>query len=423
MTSLYNYEKDIASEIIGKQPSWIIRSGSGVLLFSILVFLFMSAYVRYPDTIQAPILVTSDIPPIRLVAKRSGYINVINFPDKGHVVKGQAIVVLESHADYQTVLLLEKQLRDFELLKGNNSFYQYKKVGDLQSSFDKFKNVLLKYELLLKNNKIHLEKKNAEKLKAKYLSLDKEFQFKLKTATEQYNLQNQRLKAHDSLMVNGSVSGNTLISIKQTVLELRSKIENIRITRKENDLILTEINQKLAKDELEFNNQKLALKYEIDIERIALLNHIQNWKQTNVLTSPIDGVVSYTRNWSRNQYVEVGQEVLIVTPFKFRVKGEMKILDRGVGKIEKNQKVFIELDSFPAYQFGQLKGVVKSISLVPDQDGYLIKINFPEQLKTTYDYDINHAPMYKGRAKIILKKRSLLSRLFDSVSYLLIKDS
>ena len=118
----------------------------------------------------------------------------------------------------------------------------------------------------------------------------------------------------------------------------------------------------------------------------------------------------------------MGESMFTLSPQEFEVHGQMKLASRGAGRVKPDQPVYIELDSFPATQFGQLKGKVKSVSLVPDKNGYLVNIVLPSQLKTTFDYALNQAPYYSGNAKIILHKRTLLSRFFDSVSYMIKKD-
>ena len=74
MKTTYTYENNIVSEIIGKQPAWLIRAGAGLLLFVIMVVLAFASFIQYPDVIKSSILITSDVPPVQLVSKRSAYI-------------------------------------------------------------------------------------------------------------------------------------------------------------------------------------------------------------------------------------------------------------------------------------------------------------------------------------------------------------
>ena len=44
-------------EIIGTTPGWILRWGSTAALMVLLLLALMSWFIRYPDTIEAPVVV------------------------------------------------------------------------------------------------------------------------------------------------------------------------------------------------------------------------------------------------------------------------------------------------------------------------------------------------------------------------------
>ena len=339
------------------------------------------------------------------------------------VETNQPLIILESSASYETIFLLANKLNTFQLSDVDIWHTPHQNLGEIQAEYNMFQEVLLNYALLLNNNQLSLNKKNAQELINKYLALDSEYKIKLETATELTHLQIKRLEAYNSLINKGGVPSNQIILIKQEMLQLKSNIENIRITRKNNELLLIKIKQSISNEALAHQNEVAKIENQIHTLRLALINSINQWKKNYIIIAPTSGVISFTKRWSLNQYLKEGQDVLTISPNHFIIEGEMKISGRGVGKIVKNQKVYINLDSFPANQFGQLKGTITGVSLIPDQQGYLVTVALPEQLKTTYNYNIALAPMYEGQAKIILDERSLLSRLFDSVSYLLQKDS
>ena len=51
-----------------------------------------------------------------------------------------------------------------------------------------------------------------------------------------------------------------------------------------------------------------------DIQRIK--GEIENWKQTFLLISPIDGKIALTNAWSEQQFVKAEEEVLTVAPLQ-----------------------------------------------------------------------------------------------------------
>ncbi len=71
-------EAEVRSEevqdILGRVPSWITRNGT-IMIYSVLVILIFGSWLfKYPDIIVAPIVVTSENPPVKSSCK-SGWKN------------------------------------------------------------------------------------------------------------------------------------------------------------------------------------------------------------------------------------------------------------------------------------------------------------------------------------------------------------
>jgi hypothetical protein len=64
-------------EILTRVPHWMIRWGSIVVLFILLLLFLVSWLIKYPDVITTQIIITTNIPPEKLVAKVSGKIEVV----------------------------------------------------------------------------------------------------------------------------------------------------------------------------------------------------------------------------------------------------------------------------------------------------------------------------------------------------------
>jgi len=82
-------------------------------------------------------------------------------------------------------------------------------------------------------------------------------------------------------------------------------------------------------------------------------------------------------------------------------------------KIKEGQKVNIKLESYPDTEFGTLTGEVKSISLIPDNEGfYLIEVFLPKKLITSYNNKIEFKQEMRGVADIITEDLRLIERFF-----------
>jgi hypothetical protein len=79
--------------------------------------------------------------------------------------------------------------------------------------------------------------------------------------------------------------------------------------------------------------------------------------------------------------------------------------------VQPGQAVHIRLDNFPWQEFGQLKGVVKSISAIPEEGNYLVEVALPQGLRTTYNRQLEFRQEMQGQAHIVVEDLRLLQRL------------
>ena len=118
---------------------------------------------------------------------------------------------------------------------------------------------------------------------------------------------------------------------------------------------------------------------------------------------------------SSYQTIKQGEPIFSVLPKDNQVLAHLIVPPHGAGKIKKGQSVIIKLVSYPYQEFGKLIGKVKSISLIPSQNYYLIMVDLPNGLKSDNNQILSFSKNMVGTAEIITAKRSLLSRLFDKI--------
>ena len=74
------YEKielrsDDVQEILGTPPSWILRWGITFVFMGVILLGVVSWIVKYPDIIHAPVLITTNVPPVPVVSRTTGYLS------------------------------------------------------------------------------------------------------------------------------------------------------------------------------------------------------------------------------------------------------------------------------------------------------------------------------------------------------------
>jgi hypothetical protein len=83
------------------------------------------------------------------------------------------------------------------------------------------------------------------------------------------------------------------------------------------------------------------------------------------------------------------------------------------GKVRVGQEVLIKLANYPYQEFGTLNGRVLSITSVPKDGSYLLKVALPRQLRTSAELTLEAKQELIGVAEVITDKLSLLSRMFN----------
>lgn len=82
-------------DILTQPPHWMIRWGNTVIFIILLMVLFMSYIIKYPEFIPASIVVTYKNPPEKLEARTNSKIEKILVKDHQSVNKNQVMMVLQ----------------------------------------------------------------------------------------------------------------------------------------------------------------------------------------------------------------------------------------------------------------------------------------------------------------------------------------
>jgi multidrug resistance efflux pump len=127
-------------EILTRVPHWMIRWGSVVVLLILVSLFFVSWLVKYPDVISTPIVITTTIPPEKLVAKVTGKIEVILVNDRATILKNTPLAVIENSANYNDVFLLKSIVDTINIDKNKFPFEKLKssQLGEIESLFALF---------------------------------------------------------------------------------------------------------------------------------------------------------------------------------------------------------------------------------------------------------------------------------------------
>jgi multidrug resistance efflux pump len=420
------------SDIIDRMPTafskWV---ATAIVVFSILLFVFGWA-IKYPDVVTGQIKINSNMSPVKLPAHVSGKINILGFKAQDTVKEGEYIAVIQNPANTDDVQKIASLMNQFDpnesgtfdravtlfpekVSLGELNMKYYSFLSSLKSIIDYFDdNVYEQQQISLADGirwrkKILDETKNAlsistenleisEKWLDKYSSLNKDL-----VSTYEFEIDRSRIE---------------LLSAKQNNQNLVKEIASV-------EMQITESENKLSQLSVERKEKERQLHLDLFASYHELNDQIKQWEQTYVLKAPFDGQVEFLKFWTDDQFVQAGEDVFGIVPKENTILGQVLLPAMGAGKVKVGSNVTIKLDDYPYAEFGSVKGVVRSISLITNEyktsqsnvNTYLVLVDMPDGLITNYGDKLDFKYEIGGQADIIVKDRRLIERLFDNIKF------
>jgi len=426
MTEKENQKIEIRSDevqdILGMVPSWIIRWGTVVILLTVAVIIAGSWIFRYPDIKRADIIVTTENPPATLVARSDGQIERLFVRDSQYVDMNTHLAVIENPADYNDVISLKNEIRELRRILpdfGPDEFIEPANeytLGEIQSTYAEFVKSYQDYKHFLELD-YHAQK---------ILSLEEEIsRHKLyydrlggqsRILKQQYDLARRQFLRDSALRAQDVIPISEFEKSESNKNEKEYNYEDSRVKMSSTEIEISRLNQERLDLELKAMEEKQQKQSNMLAAFEKLVAEIDMWEQNYLLIAPIDGVVSFTRYWSVNQNVRKGDKVLTVIPFNHgEIIGKINLPVEGSGKVEIGQQVNIQFANYPHLEYGMVRGIIRTISLVPDNLQYAVEVELPEGLVTYYNIEIPFNQEMLGRAEIITDDRRLLERIISPI--------
>ena len=416
---------DEVQEIIGKSPSWLLRSGLTIILAFVLLLLAGGWLFKYPDIINARIVVLSENPPAYIVARTTGKIDQLFVADKDTVQRNQVIAILENTANHEDVFKLQEDLKETDHFFITFDTLYYKdlglgySLGDIQADFSSF--------LRLYNNYISFVRLDfypqkiaslKEQVRMQRIYYDRLWSQR-KILENEYTIAQEQFERDSGLYIREVISlvdfKNSEAALLQKEYTFNGARTNLAQTQKE----IIQLEQDVIGTGKEFEDQKLKLQSELIESLNVLKSRLEYWDKTFILKTPIHGQITFTNFWSKNQQVKRDDVVFTVVPeSESKIIGRVTLPLKGAGKVEPGQHVNIRFDNFPYMEYGMVRGTVKSISLVPTNDNYITEIDLPQDLKTNYNLSLTFSQEMKGDVNIITEDLRLIQRFFNPIKSL-----
>lgn len=402
-------------EILTRVPNWMIRWGNVVILLLLVLVLMISWFIKYPDIITTQIIITTQTPPEKLVARTSGRIEAILVSDRQDIAKNTPLAVIENSANFKDIFLLKSIVDTLNLNKNPFPFevLQNAQLGEVESTFAVFQKEYIADQL---NTKFQPYKVEGTAQGYEYLQLKERLTLleSQKSITQnELVLQKSDLDRHEKLYSKGIIATQEIEKQRLVYLQAEKNYKSLLSSVSQMKSSLNDLSRNTKTTKINETKENVILERNVIQSFYELKKAIKSWELNYVLRSSIEGKVTFLQIWTPSQNVAAGDDVFAIIPTDSKnYIGKVKAPAQNSGKIKTGQDVNIRLANFPDREFGMLKGTIKTISLTPDKEGnLLIDISLPRGLETSYKKQIAFQQEMSGTADIVTEDLRLIERL------------
>ena len=277
-------------EILGTPPSWIVRWGTTVILLGICLLLLVGWIVKYPDLIPAQIYLTTEVPPISVVARTTGYLSKLVVKENDNVHAGDLLVVMQSSANYEHVLKLEKELSELETLTPS-VIEGFKPdmgliLGEIQLNYSSFVQILKELQFKKEENFISQTVNQYDSQINNYERLIRTEKDKQVTAQKNLQLAKKRFEEKQQLYTQNVISRNDLEDAKKEEYRYEQDLKNLKSNVEQLNGQILNIRKSIL-DVQQTTKEVNTTKYVGLVEAMnQLKGAILKWKQVYLLTAP-----------------------------------------------------------------------------------------------------------------------------------------
>ena len=406
--------------ILGTPPGWALRWGITVLALITCIFLTMAWFIQYPDTVKVSVTIVTEAPPVRVVAPQSGKVVQLFVKNKDTVQAGQQLLLLESAANWTDVQSLQQAIKvltdhlqkeDFNL----PPWPGHLKLGVMQPTYANLSQAIADYRFQWSRMGITNQVQSLNEQVDYLQQLNNSISQQTITLIEEVQIATNQLDRVQSLQKQGVHSDIDVETAQTNYLQSRRQLESLQSKILENKLQIAQYQAQIIT--LKQQRQQTLRQRQLSIQRATtnLQSELIQWKQNYLITAPTNGQVSLSQLQSTKQFVRSNEAIATIVPHtkNGQVVGRALLPVLNAGKVTVGQVAHIRLEGFPYQEFGILKGQIESISLVPEQDQYLMMLSMPDPLVTTYKKHIPFSQEMPGTGFVMTKKRRVLVRVFE----------
>lgn len=417
-------------EVMSGIPGSFLRWGLFLFFALIIILLTISWFISSPTVVTVPLTITTLNSPAILVAKSGGKIEELFVINEENVYEKQSIALIENPADYSDVKAITSFL---DTIKRNSGWHENVNMlafpsdlslGEIQTSYAHFSASWQQFLQYLSQAYIPTKLELLEKQIINQAEYTTELMNQKRLSEQDLQLVTNSFKRDSLLFITStySISINEFEQSKQALLQRQLSFSSLKGSIKSNELATLRLQETRLDLQIQFGNEMQQLRLALDEAFQLLQVSLNQWKEKYLIESPINGKITFTSFWNKNQVIKVGETLATVIPEDgSRIIARSVVPIAGFGRVKAGQEVNIKLSGFPNTEFGVLKGRIRSLSLVPVEGGYIAEIDLINGMRSSYNRDIGFIQEMNGTADIITDNNRLIYRFIKPLNTLVNK--
>ena len=287
-------------QLLGYPPSWTLRWGITIVLIAALIFLGLGWLVNYPDVVQARVLIVTESPPVRLVARSDGRISRLMVQDRQTVRAGQRIALLENTARLQDVERLEGLMAQIDSSNSIKEALQTPlgdglKLGELQRGYARLQQRLESLRFF-EGRKGDLGRISSLEKQILYLDgLNTTLEYQQHTLSREVEIAQKSLNRNRKLFDSHTISEIELEQSETTFLQYRRQLESLQEKVLDNKLQVEQFRSEILRLRQGRSDGSMENWLAAREALQGLKGELEQWKLNYLITSPISGNISLSR--------------------------------------------------------------------------------------------------------------------------------
>jgi HlyD family secretion protein len=411
------------NEIITAVPSWILRWGITIIFLIVLGVILLSAFIRYPDIVKAPLKINSLNAPKEVIAHQAGKLVKLLVKEGQNVKNGEPLAYLESTAKHDDViklrallLVMKKRLTSAtNLAPVVNPFIYELHLGELQNSYQSFYQEFVQFANTQKGGFYLTQKSYLQKDIQEIRKLEQQILKQKQIQEKEYANVEEEYKNYKILRSKNVISNSEFKQQENKYLSGKYPLEQTATALINNHTAFLAKQKELATLQNTIEEQQSKFIQALN----SMIDETQRWVLNYVVSATVEGKVGYVGILQENQNVSVNQQLFIINPGNSSFFGEVQVPQYNMGKVALNQKVLVKLHSYPFEEYGVINGKISYLTDVALKDSvFFAKVQLQNQSQQKNKQIIVLKQGMMADAEIITRESSLLQRFLRNITKL-----